>query len=96
MDGPSSNHGGIMNDKKNPDWACMNLEKYGGEHPTGISQTREFRRHDVLENCGDVIFRENESPDPITKFGELRGSVVLPKEFASDAQVIWVTIDIME
>ena len=72
-----------------------NWDKYGGSHPTGISETREFIRADDVKQTtyGCVVFQEGKNalaPEPCIPV------IALAKEFASNAKRIRVTVDILE
>ena len=71
-----------------------NWDASGGDHPTGISETREFTRADnskqTVYEC--VVFEEQIAlaPEPCMP------TIVLAKELASNAKRIRVTVDIIE
>ena len=71
-----------------------NWDKYGGSHPTGISETREFIRADNTQQTtyGCVVFAEEIAlaPEPCMP------TIALAIEFASNAKRIRVTVDILE
>ena len=72
----------------------LNWDNYGGEHPTGISETREFTRADNIKQTvyGCVVFEEQIAlaPEPCMP------TIALVKELASNAKKIRVTVDIIE
>jgi hypothetical protein len=75
-----------MVDDANRIW---NWEEFGGDHPTGISETREFYRYGETEN--GTCFHEMKNSRHITT-----GEIVLTPGLASNAKRIRVTVDIIE
>lgn len=77
-----------------------NWDEFGGSHPTGISETRDFIRVDdhnpgtfeFLQDENIVLFTEEMAlaPEPCMP------NIVLHKKFASTAKRIRVTVDILE
>ena len=67
-----------------------NWEEFGGDHPTGISETREFIRAGVGTDRG-CAFMEMKNSRHITS-----GDIILTPGLASNAKRIRVTVDIID
>lgn len=77
-----------------------NWDEFGGSHPTGISETREFIRVDDrnsgLQDEDIVLFAERVYPIKDGPPEPCMPNIALHKKFASTAKRIRVTVDILE